>query len=214
MTSEVLKISPRETVMQALLLMMDTGIHHLPVVDGERPVGLLTSSDIFNAENDQPVFLLQRIRRQNSVEKLIPVIQDRAELFANLEAMGASAEQMGQFMTAVIDGATRRLLQLAEEKLGPPPLPYCWLCFGSQARAEQSIKTDQDNGLLLAEEPDPDQAEYFVKLAAFVCDGLNAAGIIWCPGDVMAKNPQWRMSLAGWQQQFFPTGLMSRIRSP
>jgi CBS domain-containing protein len=62
--------------------------------------------------------------------------------------------------------------------------------------------SDQDNGLLLAKEPDAAATAYFDALTHAVCSGLNDCGYVFCPGDIMAQNPAWRMSLENWQQKF------------
>ena len=48
-----------------------------------------------------------------------------------------------------------RLLELAEERQGTPPVPYAWLAFGSAARGEMNMASDQDNGLAYADTDDP-----------------------------------------------------------
>ena len=80
-------------------------------------------------------------------------------------------------------------------------MAWTWLAFGSQARMEQGLISDQDNGLLLAEEPDDEADRYFRRFADFVCDGLNDCGYIYCPGGVMAKG-EWRMSWKAWRRRF------------
>jgi CBS domain-containing protein len=81
-------------------------------------------------------------------------------------------------------------------------MAFCWLAFGSQGRQDQAACSDQDNGLLLAHEPDTLAAAYFDKLTHGVCKGLDLCGYIYCPGDIMAQNPIWRVSLKKWQQKF------------
>ncbi|MEZ5590699.1 MAG: DUF294 nucleotidyltransferase-like domain-containing protein [Gammaproteobacteria bacterium] len=72
------------------------------------------------------------------------------------------------------EAITCRLLQLAEQKLGPPPVKYAWLAAGSLARGEQTALSDQDNCLLLADDYHADQhGDYFDALSRFVCDGLD-----------------------------------------
>ncbi|MGB0513699.1 MAG: putative nucleotidyltransferase substrate binding domain-containing protein, partial [Wenzhouxiangellaceae bacterium] len=92
-------------------------------------------------------------------------------------------------------------LALAEQQLGPTPMAWTWLAFGSQARLEQGLTSDQDNGLLLAEPGDVNARSYFQRMADFVCDGLNDCGYIYCPGGVMAKG-EWRMSRDDWRRRF------------
>ena len=95
-----------------------------------------------------------------------------------------------------------RLIGLAEKQLGPAPAPYAWLAFGSQAREEQSIRTDQDNGLVYADEAAPGADAWFAALAEYVCDGLAACGYPRCPGEIMATTAEWRRPLSGWLRHF------------
>ena len=110
------------------------------------------------------------------------------------------AEQVSRILTAISDAITVRLIQLGEERLGPAPVPWCWLGFGSQARAEQLLGADQDNGLVISDQMQPGDREWFTQLAEFVCDGLHACGYVYCPGGIMAKTPEWCQPLASWQE--------------
>ena len=112
------------------------------------------------------------------------------------------ADDLGRILTSVTGALTRRLIVLAQQELGPEPVPFVWLAFGSQGRQDQSAKSDQDNGLLLADELSPEQDAYFAQLAEFVNDGLDACGYVYCPGGIMANNPQWRLRLSDWQTTF------------
>jgi sulfide:quinone oxidoreductase len=49
MTAEPITVSTRTTLEAAALLMTEHGIHHLPVVDGERPIGLVRLRDVVRA---------------------------------------------------------------------------------------------------------------------------------------------------------------------
>ncbi|MFC1797274.1 putative nucleotidyltransferase substrate binding domain-containing protein, partial [Pseudomonadota bacterium] len=77
-----------------------------------------------------------------------------------------------------------------------------WIAFGSQAREAQTARTDQDNGLVLERDAEEDEADYFAKLSESVCDGLDQLGYVYCPGEIMALNVKWRISLARWKRQF------------
>jgi len=90
---------------------------------------------------------------------------------------------------------------LAERKYGKAPCQFSWLAFGSQARQEQVLGSDQDNGLLLPDDVEIDSI-YFTKLTEFVNDGLDSCGMPYCPGDVMANNDKWRQPLNVWKNYF------------
>ena len=104
-------------------------------------------------------------------------------------------------LASICDAATERLIQLAVDELGPPPAAFAFIAMGSQGRQEQTLLTDQDNGIIFApaENADPTSvADYFLRLGARVCDGLNRAGYPLCRGKVMASNPRWCRSLPDW----------------
>ena len=48
----------------------------------------------------------------------------------------------------------------------------------------------------------PADMPYFLALAKFVSDGLDAAGYFYCPGDMMATNPVWCQPLRVWREYF------------
>ena len=135
-------------------------------------------------------------------EELVVLSRRLPPLFVRMVNLGRDVEHIGRMVTHITDAFTVRLLQLAEAELGPPPMRYAWVVFGSQAREEQTAKTDQDNGLILERKGKNKDADYFSRLADFVCDGLDALGYQYCPGEIMALNVKWRTHLAKWKRHF------------
>lgn len=187
---------------QALITMTRLNVHHLPVLDGERVVGLISTTDLTRFQSANAVYLVGDIHRASSIETLVQISSKIPELQVHLVNGGATANHVGQAISAVTDAITRRLIDLAEADLGSPPVAYAWLVGGSQARREQSSHSDQDNALLIADHAKADDDAYFAALAKFVNDGLDACGFVYCPGDVMASNPKWRQPLRIWHKYF------------
>ncbi|WP_295408314.1 putative nucleotidyltransferase substrate binding domain-containing protein [uncultured Thiocystis sp.] len=187
---------------QALIIMTRLNVHHLPVLDGGRVAGLLSSTDLTRFQSSNSVYLVADIHRAKSVEALARIGAKISELQVHLITGGATANHVGQAVSAITDAITLRLIELAEADLGPSPVPYAWLVGGSQARREQSSHSDQDNALLLADHVRPEDDVWFAALAKFVNDGLDACGFIYCPGDVMASNLKWRQPLRIWHKYF------------
>lgn len=187
---------------QALITMTRLNVHHLPVMDDGQVIGVISTSDLVRFQSANAVYLVGDIYKAPSLDALVQISGKVAEVQVYLVTGGATADQVGQAVSAVTDAITLRLLKLAEEQLGPPPVPYAWMAGGSQARREQSSHSDQDNALLIADHAKPKDDEYYAALANFVNDGLNACGYVYCPGDVMARNPKWRQTLRIWRKYF------------
>ncbi|MDO6678136.1 DUF294 nucleotidyltransferase-like domain-containing protein [Shewanella sp. 4_MG-2023] len=202
MTPNPTKLEANALVFEAMLLMSEHGIHHLPIMEQENVVGILTSTDILRGQSSQPLLLIGEIERQTNIHSLINVSKQIPVLLQNLISADARAEEVGRVLTSVTDALTRRLIILNQQILGEAPMAFCWLAFGSQGRQDQAACSDQDNGILLAHEPDEHAKGYFDALTHAVCKGLDQCGYIYCPGDIMAQNPKWRLSLSQWQQHF------------
>lgn len=200
MTKSPRTIASRATLFDATLLMTRAGYHHLPVMEQDKVVGIITTSDLMLAKQNDPVYLVQHISRQSDVSGLHSVVESMPQLLVEWAASGIRARQISQILTAISDAVTARLIELAIEQWGQAPVAFCWLGFGSQARGEQLIGADQDNGLLIANELREEDKPWFERLAKFVSDGLNDCGYIYCPGDVMASNDEWRQPLSAWQK--------------
>jgi len=115
----------------------------------------------------------------------------------------ANSHMVGRAMSEIGRSFKQRLLELAEEKFGPPPVPYCFLALGSMARDEQLIVTDQDNAIILDNSYRQSQhGGYFAKLAEYVCDGLADCGYRYCSGNIMATNPEFRKTRSQWEDCF------------
>lgn len=198
MTHDPVHVGSSTIAFDALMLMTKKNIHHLPVVDDGRVRGIITATDLMRHEGKNAVHISRAIFRAESVEVLAEISQMIPQLQQQMLVSGGSAEHAGKAITAVSDALTRHLIEMAEEKYGPPPVSYAWIAAGSQARFEQSSHSDQDNGLIISDDMKSEHATWFRELADFVCDGLDACGFIHCPGDAMAKNPQWRQTETIW----------------
>ena len=188
---------------QAQLLMARHNIHHLPITRGDGIAGMITATDLTKHQTTSVVYLVSDIYKQDKIERMQEVTNKIPDLLVNMAAAEASADSVGHLITSITDAITSRLLQLAEEKLGLPPVPYVWVAAGSQARNEQTAKSDQDNCLIIDDAYDPKtHAEYFRELAKYVCDGLDACGYIYCPGEMMAITDKWRQPLSVWKGYF------------
>ncbi len=203
MTHNLHKVTPDTPAFEVLISMTRHKIHHLPVVDGTGVVGLVSTTDLIRYQSTNSIYTVDGLRKCQSIAELVHASAVLPELQVQLVAAGANTYQLGQAISAATDAITQRLLELAEGELGSAPIAYVWVASGSQGRREQTIHSDQDNALILADEYDAEKhGNYFARLAQFVTDGLNACGYYNCPGGIMASNPQWRQPWLVWRQYF------------
>ncbi|SDM21820.1 CBS domain-containing protein [Franzmannia pantelleriensis] len=202
-SSKLISVQSDKSVHEAMLAMLRNNVHHLPVLYRRRPMGVLHLSDIIRYETHSSLYLVSNIFHQPDAMGLARLKPDVREAFVRMVEEGANSHMVGSALSTIGRSFTRRLLELAEEELGPPPVPYCFMALGSMARNEQSIVTDQDNALILDDSFDPARHDdYFATLAKRVSDGLDACGYPYCKGDVMATNRQWRQPLSVWKGYF------------
>jgi len=203
MSRDPYRIDAQAFTFDALLLMSRHNIHHLPVVNRGAVVGCLTSSTVLESHATSPLLLARNIKGCTTPQELKAVVARVPELVCHLADSGATAFSIGRVVSTLTDGVTLRLIELAEEKLGPPPVPYVWLAAGSQGRQEQSALSDQDNCMFIHDDyREEEHGAYFKALATQVCDGLNVCGYVYCPGGMMAMTDQWRKPVAVWREYF------------
>lgn len=203
MTTSVRTATSDQLVIEAMLTMAELNIHHIPIVDGDTTTGIITSADIMRLLQANPLYFSGDLGRKNTPEEMGEVYRDAQHVAVRFVERGAAADEITSLLTVVADSMARRLLTLAEERLGPPPVPYAFVVLGSQGRREMGLASDQDNALVLSDEYHATRhGDYFAALSDYVCQGLATAGQVLCPGEMMASNPQWRMTESQWSSTF------------
>ena len=202
MTTEPVTARADGLAFEALLEMVGRRIHHLPLVEDGRALGVVTTTDLMRLEHANPVYLAGDIAKQESGAAIAKIAARLPSVVESLVAQDASAADMGRIVTTVGDAIERRLIALAEARLGAPPVPYCWVTLGSRARMEQALAADQDNALIIDDAATSADKEYFAELARLVSNALVEAGYPTCAGDVMATNPNCRLRLKKWRKVF------------
>jgi CBS domain-containing protein len=204
MTSRPVTGVPDQLALEVLLELVRRNIHHLPLVEGDVPVGMVTATDLLRLEQADPVHLVGEVSKAVDTEAVAAVALRLDRVVARLVRQGTSARDTGRVVTGVGDAVERRLIELAVADLGPAPVRWAWLTLGSRARFEQALGGDQDHALVLADDAapdgvvDPDVAAWSAALAERVTAGLETAGYPRCRGDKMAVNPTWRAPLGAW----------------
>lgn len=195
----------RATLYQAGLLMARHGVHHVIVVDASgRTAGVVSQEDIHALQSGGGKAISGAIRNARDVEGLIAVASDiRGEAMRMLEE-GMATEPLTQLISSLNDHLTVRLIELTTHDFPLPRVPWSWLAFGSEGRFEQTLSTDQDNGIVFANgsEPADTLRPAFLAFARAMNERLAACGFPLCKGNVMASNPELCLSVEEWQGKF------------
>ncbi len=200
-TRAALTISRSSLVSEALLKMLESGVHHLPVVDGSGAVvAMLRDLDLLDLERRNSSRLRSEIQQANSVERLAEAAKEVPNAIATLVQGGVDAGHVSKVVSVLIDALTTRLLELGQETLGTAPVDFAWLALGSAGRREQALLTDQDHALIFSD-AEEEHDDYFLELARLVVAGLEAAGIPRCSSKVMASEDGWRGTETWWRRR-------------
>ncbi len=203
MTRDPVKISDQRTLFDALCVMTEHNVHHLPVVDKSSgvPLGMLTASDMIRHQRGNVLFVINELTKAPSLYELTRLSWQLPHYFSKHAKRLGDFDIAGKVLSQATDIMTRKLIGFYQQQHGEAPMEFCWLVYGSQAREDQTMGSDQDNGLLFATEPNPEQSAYFADMAEYVCRGLDKCGIKLCTGNIMASNPALRMSIKQAVQQ-------------
>jgi CBS domain-containing protein len=204
MSQPVHTLSVDHTAQDAVLLMSQRGVRHVPVTAGGRVVGIVSERDLYALHKLSVKQVGVAARAAADVATLTVVAADIRRLARNLLAQGVAARALTALITHLNDLVAQRLVELTAARHGLDLRRACWLAFGSEGRGEQTVATDQDNGLLYASDhadPDVDRPAW-LAFAREVNAALDACGYPLCKGNVMAGNPQCCLTHAEWTARF------------
>jgi CBS domain-containing protein len=202
MTSPLLTLPADSLVFEGLMMLLENRMRHLPVTENGQIIGVVTHIDILRQQSHDPLFLPRQLMRARSIGDLRQYTEQVTETVGSMLHTDSRMQDIGRVVAVAHGALLDHLIHDAEANLGPPPCPYAWLVLGSEGRYEQTLRTDQDNALVYADDAPQGAEEYFTRLAERVVGQLVECGFPRCPGDIMATNPRWRKPLQTWRSYF------------
>jgi len=205
MSTNLITLPPHAAAHEAALAMARQGIRHVLVTDSGRLTGVISEKDLFSLQRVGLSRISTAIRHAPDLALLKQCARDIQQLARNMLAQGVAAEQLTQIITTLNDLLTTRIIELELQESPARGIEFCWLALGSEGRFEQTLNTDQDNGIIFALKDNQDPAALRAVLLPFakrINLALAECGFPLCGGDVMASNPKWCLSLDEWQTTF------------
>lgn len=205
MSPDPFTLPPHALAYEAALAMAKHGFRHVLVEENGRLKGIVSEKDLFSLQRIGLRQIGDAIRNAARLDTLQRAAQDIRQLAHNMLAQGVAAEQLTLIISTLNDLLTSRIIELELRDSPAREVTFCWLAMGSEGRFEQTLNTDQDNGILFAlpagDDPDALRA-ILLPFAKRVNLALAACGFPLCGGEVMASNPKWCLCLAEWRDTF------------
>ncbi|MEF8770300.1 MAG: DUF294 nucleotidyltransferase-like domain-containing protein [Candidatus Accumulibacter phosphatis] len=206
MTSGLITVPADGTAHQASVVMVRRGVRHLVLTEADGSYfNLVSQTDLYTLPGAQHADLVQSILAARDIRTLAVLAGDVRAFVSRLVAERVSADALCHRISALNDLLTLQVIELVASQFDLPYVPWCWLVFGSEGRLEQTLATDQDNGLIFAADSDAEASglrEAFLPFARAVNEALDACGFPLCKGNIMAGNPQWCLSVYEWRTAF------------
>lgn len=202
MTTPIQTLTTGHTALDAALLMSRRGIRHVPVVEDGRIVNIVSERDLFALQRLSLKHVSTSIRAATDLDALRAQAGAIRRLARNLLGQGVHARQLTQLISHLNDILVEQLVGLVAARRGMDLRQACWLAFGSEGRSEQTIATDQDNGLVFESDDAERDRPAWLAFSREVNEGLDACGYPLCKGNVMASNPLCCLTPAEWKARF------------
>lgn len=206
MTAAPLSLPVDAPVHRAKVLMTRSRLSHLVLTETNGCFStLISQTDIPGFREGGADDLTDQINTAKNIKTVEVLADDVRKLGAELFVSGMGVEALCQWMSGLNDLITMQVIELVADKYDLPPVPWCWVVFGSEGRLEQTFATDQDNGLIFQPDTEEDTEktrEQFLPFAEEVTKALDQCGFDLCKGDIMASNPQWCLSALEWREKF------------
>lgn len=205
MTRPVAAVDADAFVYVALGKMTRMGLRHLVVVDAEnRPIGMITGRALLKVRANDALAIGDSVHEARNAADMEAAMAALPRLAKSLLSEAVSARNISSVIALVIRDLTARATELAEKSMaedgwGAAPARYSMLVLGSAGRGESLLVFDQDNAIVHCGSAGDDV--WFAELGKRVNQMLNDAGIPFCDGGVMAREPKWRKSLEEWKDE-------------
>ena len=194
-------LSGHAFVYRAIARMKRMHVRHLGVHNKHgKIIGALSARDLLRQRADDAILLGDDIDSAETTGQMSAVWGKIALVAKSLVAEEVDVRDIAAVISRELCALTRQACILAERSMEtPPPCPYAMMVLGSGGRGESLLAMDQDNAIVYAEgEPGGPEDLWFAELGTRVSTMLDAAGVPFCKGNIMASNPEWRRSVEGW----------------
>ena len=206
MRTPLVYIEDSALIFEAAMLLQEEDIDYLVVRDEHDVVlSVISNEELLDVHRYSANFVITQIRTSTSVEEIVQSHYRLPRIIKALIDSGGHARNITRIITTISDTVLERLVDMAIEEIGEPPVRFAFISVGSEGRGEQTLVTDQDNAIIF-EDIDESMAEqvhdYFHRFATMICTWLDEVGYQFCKGEIMAMTPKWCQPISVWKSYF------------
>jgi CBS domain-containing protein len=200
MSSPLIVVREEDFLFEAVYQMSRQGIHRVGVVDASgRLCGMLTESDLIRVQTNSPQRLVRQLESAGSIADLKVIHHGIHDHAGSLHQVRVPTHDLMRLISHLNDQIVQRCIDLLRKEQFPQlSSGFAFVALGSEGRGEQTLKTDQDNAMIYADDLSAADVELLATFSEALIDALIEIGVPECPGGIMAKNPYWRRSLTAW----------------
>jgi CBS domain-containing protein len=208
MSPQPVSLRADATAHEAVLAMARHGVRYVLVIDhAGRLVGVVSRSDVYATQQIVPEDIVSPLISARSSSELADAAAAARRFAKQLVAQGLAADKVIQWTTSLNDFVTSQAIELMRARFRLPDVAWSWLAFGSEGRLEQTLATEQNNGIIFAlprQETEGAEAvrARFLPFAQAVNQLLDECGFPLGRGQGVAGDPACCLSMSEWQGRF------------
>ncbi|WP_353571155.1 putative nucleotidyltransferase substrate binding domain-containing protein [Candidatus Albibeggiatoa sp. nov. BB20] len=195
-TYNLIGMTTEDFLFNALLTMTRHRIKRLVIYENNEVMGVLDQMELLSFFSNHSHLISVQIERANTTEQLQKACESLVHMVQSLQAKGVKVRYIAQLINELNTNVFEKLYQL----IAPPELieNSCLMVMGSEGRAEQVLKTDQDNAIILR---DGFQFDGLEAITQQFTETLISFGYPSCPGDIMVNNSYWCKPLSEFKEE-------------
>ena len=182
-------INEDDFLFNAQLQMAKHGLKRVVVKnDHDEIVGILDQISLSSFFATNTFAVSNQIINAETLEELKEASHSFIKIIKSLNAKGVKIE----FISKLINQLNKKLLDKLYKILAPKELigKSCLVVMGSEGRAEQILRTDQDNALIISDDCKISK-EKLREFTHLFTETLVDFGFPRCEGNIMVSNPYW-----------------------
>jgi len=188
-----------ELLFNVLLLMTEHSIKHLPVLNEQNSVvGILELVDLLSFFSNQSHLITVQMEKAKDVESVIDAAKRLDVMIGALHAKGVKSRYIAKLVSEINKKMYTKLFEMI--------IPHSWhdkctlVLLGSEGRASQILRTDQDNALIFEQGFMPEDTASVTKQFIEVLDEI---GFPRCEGNIMMINPKWCKPINAYKEDIY-----------